>query len=281
MAKAPDHEREHIRSHNRRAWNAMVERRQRFTAPARDRDVAEWQAVGDADSWLPGSLAGMRLLCLGGGGGSQSAVYAAAGAEVTVVDLSPAMLALDRQVAAERRYQVRTIETSMDDLSMLEAAAFDVVVQPVSTCYVPDILAVYRQVARVIRNGGLYLSQHKQPASLQADVKPAAGGYLLREAYYRQGPLPPVEGSQHREEGTLEFLHRWEDLIGGLCRCGFVVEDLVEPCHARPDADSGTFAYRSAYLPPYVRIRARRVPKGSDNVDSPLPTVPTLWAPVD
>jgi SAM-dependent methyltransferase len=278
MANAPDHELEHIRSHNRRAWNAMVERRQRFTKPARDRDVAQWQAVGDANSWLPGSLHGLRLLCLGGGGGSQSAVYAAAGAEVTVVDLSPAMLALDRQIAAERRYQVRTIETSMDDLSMLEPAAFDVVVQPVSTCYVPDVVAVYRQVARVLRAGGLYLSQHKQPASLQGDVTPSSGGYLLREPYYRQGPLTPVAGSQHREEGTLEFLHRWEDLIGGLCRSGFVVEDLVEPFHARTDADADTFAHRSRYLPPYVRIRARRVAQSDNGAQAPPPT---LWAPTD
>ncbi len=37
----------------------------------------------------------------------------------------------------------------MDDLSALPAAGFDIVIQPVSTCYVPDVLAVYREVARV------------------------------------------------------------------------------------------------------------------------------------
>ena len=45
------------------------------------------------------------MLCLAAGGGKQSALYAAAGAEVTVVDLSPEMLALDRQVAAERSWR--------------------------------------------------------------------------------------------------------------------------------------------------------------------------------
>jgi hypothetical protein len=104
----------------------------------------------------------------------------------------------------------------------------------------------------------LYISQHKQPASLQADVAPSPGGYLLSEPYYRQGPLPPVTGSPHREPGTLEFLHRWEDLIGGLCRAGFTIEDLTEPLHAEPNAAAGTFAHRSAYVAPYVRIKARR-----------------------
>jgi ubiquinone/menaquinone biosynthesis C-methylase UbiE len=143
---------------------------------------------------------------------------------VTVVDISPAMLALDREVAAERGLELRTIAASMDALPMLAAGEFDVVIHPVSTCYLPDVHAIYREVARVLRGGGLYISQHKSPTSLQADVAPDARGYALVEPYYRSGPLPPVAGSRHREEGTLEFLHRWEDLLGGLCRAGFAIE---------------------------------------------------------
>ena len=178
---------------------------------------------------------------------------------MTVADLSPEMLALDRQVAAERNLAIRTVEASMDDLGMFAAASFDIVVHPVSTCYVPDILAVYREVARVTVPGGLYISQHKQPASLQADIRPSAGGYELVEPYYRTGPLPPVEDSPHREPGTLEFLHRWEELLGGLCRAGFVIEDLLEPLHADAKAPVGSFAHRSRYVAPYVRIKARRI----------------------
>jgi SAM-dependent methyltransferase len=246
------------RDHNRSAWNARVAKKQRFTQPAADEALNNPLTRLDT-AWLGSDLSGKRLLCLASGGGRQSALYAAAGAQVTVVDISSEMLALDRQVAAERGFNFRVIETSMDDLSMLEPASFEIVVQPVSTCYVPDVVAVYRQVARVITPGGIYISQHKQPASLQAGITPSAGGYELTEPYYRQGPLPPVVASPHREEGTLEFLHRWEELIGGLCRSGFVVEDLVEPLHAKPDAPPGSFADRSRYVAPYVRIKARRV----------------------
>jgi hypothetical protein len=66
----------------------------------------------------------------------------------------------------------------------------------------------------------------------------------------------------HRENGTVEFLHRWDELIGGLCRSGFVIEDLVEPRHGRPQAEPGSFAHRSFYLPPFVTIKARRTPQG-------------------
>jgi len=244
--------------HNRRAWDALVREGQRHTRPARDEDFRDPLAAVDAGGWLGGSIRGQRVLCLASGGGRQSALYAAAGAKVTVVDVSPEMLALDRAVAAERELEVRTVEASMDDLSAIAADAFDVVIQPVSTCYVPDVVAVYRQVARVLVAGGLYISQHKQPSSLQGKVDPSGRGYELTEPYYRQGPLPAVVDSPHREPGTLEFLHRWEDLLGGLCRSGFVIEDVLEPLLAEPHAAIGSFAHRSGYLPPYVRIKARR-----------------------
>ncbi len=202
-------------------------------------------------------------------------MYAAAGALVTVVDISPEMLALDRVVAAQRGLEVRTVEASMDDLSALSAGSFDIVIQPVSTCYVPDVLAVYRQVAHVLASGGLYISQHKQPSSLQAKVDPSGRGYELTEPYYRKGPLPAVVDSPHREPGTWEFLHRWEDLLGGLCRSGFVIEDVQEPLLAEPQAAVGSFAHRSSYLPPYVRIKARRSGRAGDRA-----TAAKVWLPL-
>lgn len=244
--------------HNRRAWDDMVLKGQRFTRPAKDAQFVDPLSQVDPLGWLGGDIRGKRCLCLAAGGGKHGPIYASAGAIVTVVDISPAMLALDREVAAERGLELRTVEASMDAMPMLATGEFDIVVHPVSTCYVPDILPVYREAARVMRGGGIYISQHKSPTSLQADIKPSGRGYELTEPYYRAGPLPAVLGSRHREEGTLEFLHRWEDVLGGMCRAGFVIEDLIEPMHASADAERGSFEHRSRYVAPYVRIKARR-----------------------
>lgn len=259
--------------HNRQVWDARVRSGARFTRPARDEDFRDPLAAVDAAGWLGNSIAGKDVLCLASGGGRQSALYAAAGARVTVVDISSEMLAIDRQVAAERGLEIRAVEASMDDLSAFAPAAFDIVIQPVSTCYVPSVLKVYEQVARVLRQGGLYISQHKQPVSLQTAVEPDARGYSIVEPYYRRGPLPAVNGSSHREGGTLEFLHRWEELLGGLCRVGFVIEDLNEPLHANEQAELGSLAHRSRYVAPYVRIKARRI--GQSAADNS----PKVWLP--
>jgi SAM-dependent methyltransferase len=245
-------------AHNRRAWDDMAAKGQRFTRAAADEDFANPLATVDQVGWLGRDIRGKRVLCLAAGGGKHGPLYAAAGAIVTVVDISAAQLELDRVVATERRLELKTVEASMDDLSMFIPAEFDIVIQPVSTCYLPEIGPVYRQIARITLPGGLYISQHKSPVSLQADTHPSARGYELIEPYYHTGPLPSVVGSPHREEGTLEYLHRWEQIIGLLCRAGFVIEDLVEPLHAKADATPGTFPHRSRYLAPYIRIKARR-----------------------
>ena len=156
--------------HNRAAWDHLAKKQDRLAKPARDVDFGDPLKTVDGAGWLGPDISGKRVLCLAAGGGRQGPIYAAAGAVVTVVDISPAMLELDRLVSAERNLPLRTVEASMDDLSALADQSFDIVIHPVSTCYVPDIFPVYREVARVLCPGGIYVSQHKQPTSLQSSL---------------------------------------------------------------------------------------------------------------
>ena len=247
------------KDHNRRAWDRLANLKDRLARPARDQDFSDPLAAVDAMGWLDGDIRGKRVLCLAAGGGRQGPIYAAAGGIVTVFDLSPAMLELDRAVSEVRELPLRTVEGSMDDLSAFENLSFDIVIHPVSTSYVADVRPVYLEVARVLTQGGIYISQHKQPTSLQSDVFLNGENYQVRHTAYEKGPLPPApKPSLIREQGTLEFVHRWEELIGAMCMAGFAIEALSEPLHAQKDAAKGTFAHRSRYIPPYVRIKARR-----------------------
>lgn len=260
------------REHNRSAWNRLAERGSRFAEVASDEECSQPLATLDTRGWLPPSVQGLDVLCLAAGGGWQSILYATAGANVTVVDLSPAMLRQDVREAERRRLSIRALEGSMDDLSMLREESFDIVHQPVSTCYVPDIAAVYREVARVLRDGGLYISQHKQPTSLQITHRDAQDRYVIGIEYYHRGPLPPSEDRSYREAGAVEYLHRWEQLIGELCRAGFVLEDLREPYRGGANATPGDFRHRGRFTAPFVRLKARRLPR-SAAVPSPI------WTP--
>jgi len=258
---------------NRAAWDRLADGSP-FSKVATDKECANPLATLDSRGWLPKSVSGLDVLCLAAAGGWQSILYATAGARVTVVDLSPGMLQLDHREADRRGLTLRTIEASMDDLSALGDAGFDIVHQPVSTCYIPDIAAVYREIARVTRDGGIYISQHKQPTSLQITHRDARDRYVIGVEYYRTGPLPPVEDRSYRERGATEYLHRWDQLVGELCRAGFVIEDLREPSRADPKAAPGHFGHRGRFAPPYVRMKARRSPRETASTQTSA-----LWLP--
>ena len=268
-ASADEHRREAVFAHNARAWDRLAAAEAALARPAADDAFADprgWLGGGGPGgvSWLPERLDGLEVLCLAAGGGRHGPLYAAAGARVTVVDLSPAMLELDRRAARERGVNLEILQGSMDDLSMLAAGRFDLVVHPVSTCYVPDVARVFRAVARVTKPGGLYVSQHKSPASLQASLQPGpAGWYELRHPQAAGEPLPPEPPSRLREAGTQEFVHSLSSLLGGICIAGFSIEDVREPDHAQPTAGRGSFAHRAAFVPPYISILARRMPGGA------------------
>lgn len=126
----------------------------------------------------------------------------------------------------------------------------------------------------MLRSGGLYISQHKQPTSPQITHRDAKDRYVLGIEYYQSGALPQVPDCSYRESGAVEYLHSWEELVGELCRAGFVLEDLSEPNRSDREAAPGHFAHRSRYVPPYVRLKARRQEREA------VPSAPKIiWEP--
>ena len=261
---------------NRAAWNRLADTGSQFAHVATDEELREPLKTLDGRGWLPSSVEGLNVLCLAGGGGWQSILYAVAGANTTVLDLSPSMLRLDRREAERRGVPVRIIEGSMDDLSMLDDASFDIVHQPVSTCYIPDIGRVYREIARVTKDGGLYISQHKQPTSLQIVRRDQQEHYVIGIEYYHEGALPATADVSYRETGAVEYIHRWDQLVGELCRSGFVLEDLREPYRGDPEAKPGHFRHRGRFIAPYVRMKVRRLPRGEQQAEPPGSRI---WTP--
>jgi len=259
VQRAPSESSATIIAANEAAWNRRATDPRFAILPPWS--VSTEQALSAVDPWViaDGPLDNRRVLCLAAGGGTHGPLLAMAGADVVVVDFSLSLLQIDQRIAEQNHLRLRTVHTSMDDLSAFESASFDCVVQPVSTCYVRDVESVYREIARVLRSGGLYVSQHKNPYSLQGDEQPTGNGYnLCVPCISGRTANPTKHPSANRESEMTETIHSIDSLVGGLCRCGFVVEDVVEPPHADAWAAEGTPEHRAQFLPPYLKIKARR-----------------------
>src|SRR5215212_11680709 len=128
-----------VREHNREAWDNEVERCNEWTVPV-GTDVIEaarrgrWEVLLTETRpvprvWFP-DLEGLDVLCLASGGGQQAPIFAAAGANVTVLDNSPGQLAQDRLVAERESLDLTTIQGDMRDLSAFAEGSFDLVFHP-------------------------------------------------------------------------------------------------------------------------------------------------------
>src|SRR3954469_9047851 len=162
-----------IVAHNSAAWDRAVAGGNEWPRPAGP-DVIGRARAGDWSvvligyepvprDWFPAALAGTAVLCLASGGGQQGPVLAAAGADVTVFDNSPRQLARDEEVAPRDSLAVRTVLGDMRDLSAFAAASFDLVFNPVSNTFCPDLAPVWRECFRVLRPGGLLLTGFTNP----------------------------------------------------------------------------------------------------------------------
>jgi len=250
---------------NRQAYDRMVQAKHFLTQPVSAQELASPLLTLDAKGWLGGNIRGWNVLCLAAGGGRQGPLYCAAGAQVTVLDISAAMLELDRQVCSHLGINYRIIQGDMSDLSMFGHDEFDLVAHPVSTCYVSNLEPVFSEVARVLRPNGLYVSQHKQPMNLQASLEMVQGRYVVETPVgHAAKPLSVGQSSLLREPDTIEFAHSLDSILGGICRAGLIIEAISEPDHADLNAPPESMGHRSRFIRPYLRIKATK--KSNANV---------------
>lgn len=253
-----------VRSYNRQAWNRQVEGGNQWTIPVSAAAIAaarrgEWSLVLTETqpvprAWFP-DLHGCDVLCLASGGGQQGPILAAAGANVTVFDNSPAQLAQDRLVAERETLTIRTVEGDMRDLAVFADESFDLIVHPVSNIFVPDVRPVWRESYRVLRHGGALLAGIVNPAIYIFDTERADQGMLeVRHALPYSDLADLTEAERQRrvdQDVPLEWSHMLTDQIGGQIEAGFVISGFYE--------DSYRDHIISRYMPTYFATRATKL----------------------
>jgi SAM-dependent methyltransferase len=263
VLESGDNMKDEVAIANERHWERMVEEECGFTIPwlDLDPDVIRRYARGELDpvpetlTWIAPrdiltDVEGKDVLCLASGGGQQSAVFGLLGARVTVVDLAQGQLEGDRKAAAHYGYEITTIHSDMRDLSCLDDESFDMV-YGTAICYVPDIQQVYSEVARVLRQDGVFRVDFGQPAvhfmAWDGD------GYRITRPYFQK--------INRREDGAIEFRHYMDDIFNGLIDAGLSIQQVVDLSRNEkpdPQAPPGSWTHESAYIGGHFVIVAKK-----------------------
>ena len=253
--------------HNEASWDRQAAQQCEWSRPVGPDAVAaarngDLQGVRLTPGPLPAgwldAVRGLRILCLASGGGQQAPLLAAAGADVTVFDVSDRQLAQDRMVAQRDGLSLHTVQGDMGDLSVFADASFDLVFHPISNLYVPDVRPVWRECHRVLRGGGTLLASFYNPVVFVGDRDPAlADAGLIRPRFAlpysdldHQGGAA-LEAKAQRGE-ALVFGHTLAQQIGGQLDAGFVLTGFHEDRQPQP-----RFVI-DRYLPTFLATRARK-----------------------
>ena len=189
--------------------------------------AGEWDMLLTPTKFVPhawfGELKGKKVLGLASGGGQQMPIFAALGAECTVLDYSEKQLESERLVAQREGYTIKIIRSDMTKPLPFDDESFDLIFHPVSNCYVKEVKPIFKECARILKKGGILLS------GLDNGVN-----YLVNDdetMIVNTMPFDPLRNEDQRkqlEESDcgMQFSHTIEEQIGGQLEAGLVLTSI-------------------------------------------------------
>ena len=198
-------------------------------------------------------LADIKLLGLASGGGQQMPIFAALGADCTVLDYSDRQLASERLVAEREGYGINIVKADMTNPLPFDNGSFDIIFHPVSNSYVEDVYHIWNECYRALKPGGLLIAGTDNGASylLNYDYDDDDKAKLTGMNKMPFNPLrnPELAAKFSGPDDAFEFSHTIEEQIGGQLKAGFILTDLYE------DMDTETLLSQYNF-PEYMATRA-------------------------
>jgi ubiquinone/menaquinone biosynthesis C-methylase UbiE len=198
-------------------------------------------------AWF-GELRGKKVLGLASGGGQQMPIFAALGADCTVLDYSERQLRSERAVAEREGYPIRIVRGDMTQPLPFSDGEFDLIFHPVSNCYVREVKPIWRECYRVLKPGGTLLSGVDHCINYIVDEQ--------EERIINRLPFDPVADEAQREQlkatdSGMQFSHTLEEQINGQLEAGFTLLALYEDTN-------GAGRLHELNIPTFLAMRAKR-----------------------
>lgn len=172
---------------------------------------------------LLGNVKGKKIIELGCGGAQCSIALSKRGAICTCIDLSEEQLKFAKKLAKDNNANIKFIHGDIQNLDMISADSFDIAFSAVAFCWVQDLLAVFREAWRVLKNRGFLVFSTEHPIWARLGDNPE--DLMIKSSYFQRTEL-------YKESSgiTIEFhIPTFGDIINGLIETDFTIEKILEP----------------------------------------------------
>jgi SAM-dependent methyltransferase len=229
-------------------WGVPIDHETYEKAKNGDWNVLLTPTVPVPHDWF-GPLRGKKVLGLASGGGQQMPIFAAIGADCTVLDYSDAQLESERLVSEREGYPIAIVKADMTKPLPFSDASFDLIFHPVSNCYVHEVKPIFKECFRVLKPGGALLSGLDNGINFLFDGEDET-------TVVNSLPFDPLKNPEQMEQlmrGDLavEFSHTAEEQIGGQLEAGFILTHLYEDTN-------GEGRLHELHIPSFFATRARK-----------------------
>ena len=205
-------------------WGRPITHEQYLAAKNGDWSIVLTPTKPVPADWFP-ALKGLDVLGLACGGGQQMPLFAAAGARCTVLDYSERQLESERMVAQREGYDINIVRADMSQPLPFADASFDVIVHPVSNCYIREIEPLWRECYRILKPGGVLLAGMDNGINYLFDNEETTLTHHM--------PFDPLKdealfAESLKNDDGIQFSHTFEEQVGGQLKAGLVLTHLYE-----------------------------------------------------
>lgn len=177
--------------------------------------------------WYP-DLSGAKVLGLASGGGQQMPIFAALGADCTVLDYSPRQIESELMVARREGYQIQTIRGDMTEPLPFADDSFDLIFHPVPNCYIEDVMHVWRECHRILKPGGLLMAGLDNGMNFLFEDEDDNEGTIRFSLPFNPLRDKALMAFLEENDDGIQFSHTLEEQIRGQLKVGFQLLDMYE-----------------------------------------------------
>lgn len=253
---------------NRRIWNANA---RWWDDQIGDGNDFQTVLIEPATERLLNVSSGDTILDVACGAGRFARRMASLGARVVAFDTSSEFIARARErTPADARVDYRVLDAAnADDMRSLGASAFDKVVCTMALMDMPEVVPLFRALAKLLRPEGAFVFSITHPCFHSATVQrfaelseDEAGRHVLRTGVKVSSYLSPsarkTEGIIGQPEAQIFFHRPFSVLLQAAFDAGFVVDGIEEPAFPiREVRQAGVKWEDMPEIPPILVLRMK------------------------